>query len=100
MNQLDSRYPPQLSPQQEEYLITTIKRWALQHGLTVKPAPTTIEKEVNLKQNLASNAPITLFPSLFPKTCYETAKTVQTVYNDLYAVIANDEAWLDKAMGE
>jgi glutathione synthase len=40
-------------------------------------------------------APITLYPSLFPRSCFDTAQQLQPSYNLLYANIANDVAFLE-----
>lgn len=95
-----SSYPPQLDPAQEAYLVTTIKDWAIQNGLAVRPHPTFVSKESDPQGVLATNAPVTLFPSPFPKVCFEEARALQKIYNQLYASITNDEDWLGKIMEE
>jgi glutathione synthetase len=49
---------------------------------------------------LASTAPVTLFPSLFPKSCFEDGLSIQKAYNELYSAIARDEAWLQSIVEE
>ncbi|KAF7597370.1 hypothetical protein BBP40_006311 [Aspergillus hancockii] len=93
-----SNYPPPLNPAQKEFLVTTIKDWATQNGLLVRPAPTFIPKETDPSGVLATNAPVTLFPSPFPKSCFDEAKALQTVYNQLYAAITCNEEWISKIM--
>ncbi|KAF9890963.1 hypothetical protein FE257_005220 [Aspergillus nanangensis] len=78
-----SNYPPPLNPAQKAFLVTTVKDWAVQNGLMVRPAPTFVAKESNPHGVLATNAPVTLFPSPFPRTCFEEATALQTVYNQL-----------------
>lgn len=95
-----SSYPPHLDPAQEKFLVTTIKDWTIQNGLTVRPSRTFIPEGVDSKGVLATNAPVTLFPSPFPKSCFEDAEALQTVYNELYAAITCNEAWLGKIMEE
>ncbi|EYE93398.1 glutathione synthase [Aspergillus ruber CBS 135680] len=97
-NTVYSSYPPQLDPAQEAYLVTTIKDWAIQNGLTVRPQQSFVPRETDPKGVLATNAPVTLFPSPFPRSCFEEARALQTVYNQLYAAITCDEAWLGKIM--
>lgn len=87
-------YPPELSPEQKKYLVTTVKDWTIHHGLAVRPSLILAPKESDPHGVLATNAPVTLFPSLFPKSCYQSAVSVQTVYNELYAAITADEDWL------
>jgi glutathione synthase len=95
-----STYPPKLSEAQEQFLVSTIKDWTIQHGLTVRPAATFVSQEAVSKGVLATNAPVTLFPSPFPKACFEEARAVQKVYNELYARITSDEKWLGEVIEE
>ncbi|GLI79408.1 glutathione synthetase [Penicillium ochrochloron] len=95
-----TNYPPTLSPAQQEYLVTTTKDWAIQNGLAVRPAPTALPEGADSNRVLATNAPVTLFPSPFPKACFEEAQALQTVYNQLYAAITCNEEWLGKVIGE
>ncbi|KAJ5241347.1 uncharacterized protein N7469_002938 [Penicillium citrinum] len=91
-----ANYPPDLSAAQQEYLVTTIKDWAIQNGLAVRPAPTSLPANVDPNRVLATNAPVTVFPSPFPRSCFEEAKDLQTIYNQLYAAITCNEDWLGK----
>lgn len=93
-------YPPELSPEQWTYLVQTVKDWSICHGLAVRPNPAFVDDKINPNHVLATNAPITLFPSPFPKASFEQARSVQQVYNELYAGIANDEEWLEGVMKE
>lgn len=95
-----SSYPPRLNPAQEAYLVTSIKDSAIQNGLAVRPQPTFVSRESDPQGVLATNAPVTLFPSPFPKACFEEARTLQKTYNRLYAAITCDEEWLGKIMEE
>jgi glutathione synthase len=95
-----SSYPPPLDPAQEQFLLSTIKDWTIQHGLAVRPNPSMIPEEIEKKGVLATNAPVTFFPSPFPRSCFDESRAVQTLYNELYAAIACDEAWLGKVMEE
>ncbi|KAI1622602.1 glutathione synthase [Exophiala viscosa] len=95
-----SEYPPPLSPEQEDYLVQTVKNWTIEHGLCVRPSTAIVSEEANPKNVLATNAPVTLFPSPFPKSCFEQARSLQQVYNELYAAIASDEQWLEEIMKE
>lgn len=89
-------YPPSLSPAQQDYLVTTVKDWAIQNGLAVRPSPTMLPEGADPNRVLATNAPVTLFPSPFPKACFQEAQVLQTVYNELYAAITCNEEWLGK----
>lgn len=95
-----SNYPPPLSPAQQEFLVTAIKDWAIYNGLAVRPSPATFPEGVDSNRVLASNAPVTLFPSPFSKACFEEAQALQTVYNQLYAAITCNEQWLGRVIEE
>lgn len=87
-------YPPELKEQQKEYILSNLKDWSIAHGLAVRPAPSYVPTEQDPSGALATTAPVTLFPSLFPRVCFEQAKSVAKAYNELYSAIASDEGWL------
>ncbi|KAH0297928.1 hypothetical protein KCU84_g16674, partial [Aureobasidium melanogenum] len=65
------KYPPDLNDEQLQYLITNVKDWSIANGLAVRPVPSWISKEQDPVGSLAVTAPVTLFPSLFPRNCFE-----------------------------
>jgi hypothetical protein len=87
-------YPPSLNPTALSYLVTSLTDYCLSHGITVRPS-TPLEAD-----HLSCHAPVTLFPSLFPRKAWDQALKVQTLYNVLYARIANDVDWLGEIMDE
>ena len=87
-------YPPELSPEEEQYLLSNLKDWSIAHGLAVRPAPSFVSASQDPSGVLATTAPITLFPSLFPRVCFEQGLGIQQAYNELYSAIARDEEWL------
>jgi glutathione synthase len=93
-------YPPALTPEQEEYLVQAVKNWTIEHALTVRPSSAVVPEEINSTNVLATSAPVTLFPSPFPKACFEQARSLQQIYNELYAHVASDEIWLEYIMKE
>lgn len=93
-------YPPAITPEQEAFLVQSVKDWSIQHGLTVRPPPSFVSQETDPHTALATNAPVTLFPSPFPKSCFDEAQAIQSAYNELYAAIANDEEWLEGIVKE
>lgn len=93
-------YPPDVEGDQLEYLVQTVKDWSIHNALTVRPNPSFVSDEHNSNHVLATNAPVTLFPSPFPRKCFEQAQSLQKTYNELYATIANDEEWLNGIMKE
>jgi glutathione synthase len=89
-----SEYPPDLSAEEEQFLLTNLKDWSIAHGLAVRPAPTFVPSSSDPSGVLATTAPVTLFPSLFPRNCFDEGLALQTAYNELYSAIARDETWL------
>ncbi|KAF8861999.1 glutathione synthase [Acephala macrosclerotiorum] len=87
-------YPPTLSTGEAKHLLSTIKDWSVAHGLTVRPPPSLVTAEADPQGILATTAPVTLFPSPFPRVCFQQAKSIQKAYNSLYAAIAQDEEFL------
>ncbi|KAF3224092.1 hypothetical protein TWF191_006206 [Orbilia oligospora] len=85
-------YPPNLTAEQLSYLITSFTDYSLSHGLIVRPAPTFIP--TNPSNSLATPAPVTLWPSPFPRTHFEEARSLQPFCNLLYARVAADQSWL------
>lgn len=87
-------YPPPLTSAQTEYLLSSIKDWSILNGLAIRPSHTFVPRDMDPSGSLAVTAPVTLFPSLFPRACFEEARAIQVAYNELYAAIAGDEEWL------
>lgn len=95
-----SEYPPRLSHDEEAYLLSNLKDWSIANGLAVRPAPSFIQQSQDPSGVLATTAPVTLFPSIFPKECFEEGLSIQKAYNELYSAIARDEEWLRDVIGE
>lgn len=93
-------YPPALSDAEQEYLLSTLKDWSIAHGLAVRPAPSFVPGERDPSRVLATTAPVTLFPSLFPRACFDQGRSIQLAYNELYSAIARDEEWLKTIVEE
>ena len=93
-------YPPILDSEQLDYLLSNIKDWSILNGLAVRPSSSFVSEELDPSRSLAVTAPVTLFPSLFPRACFEEARAIQIAYNELYACIANDEEWLGEVVKE
>jgi hypothetical protein len=86
-----SKWPPELDQAGEDHLIDNVKDIGLSSGFAVKYKSPEIGESAAL-------APITLFPSLFPRSCFETAKRVQKSYNGLYISVASDINWLEECI--
>lgn len=85
-------HPPELSPAQFAHLQNEALSWAHAHGLAVIP-PTSPLGNAH-PHTLTQHAPITLFPSTFPKAAFEEAVSVQKDYNELYVGIVREKEWL------
>ncbi len=88
-------YPPQLRDEEQQHLIDTIKDWSIGNGLAVRPPPAVISAEVDPLGISAVSVPVTLFPSPFPRICFEQGALVQKSYNELYAAVSRDEEFLN-----
>jgi glutathione synthase len=89
-------WPPEISEEQKRTLTTLATTYALSHGLLYlppgapqPPSPTS-----------AIHAPLSLFPSPFPRRLFEWAQRIESTYNVLYSRIAMDVAFLDEVMGD
>jgi glutathione synthase len=96
----ENSYPPSLTASESEQLVSTIKDWSIAHGLAVRPSLAFVSPEADPHGVLATTAPVTLFPSWFPRVCFEQAKSIQKAYNRLYAAIAQDESFLGEIVQE
>ena len=101
-------YPPTTLPENLKiHLLRTTEDWSIANGLAIRPHA--VHKKVltatdvldsAVVEALATTAPITLFPSPFPRACFKEALELQTAYNELYALIAGDEEWLEEIVRE
>lgn len=92
-------YPPALQDGPErQHLVQVIKDWSIANGLAVRPPPAVAGNDA--EGILAMNAPVTLFPSPFPKSCFKEARAIQTTYNELYARISQNEEFLSGLVQE
>ena len=94
-----SSIPSALSPRERDHLVHVIKDWAAANGLVIRPPPT-ITAGADPEGALATHAPVTLFPSRFPRKCFDQAISVQRAYNELYARISEDEELLSGLVTE
>ncbi|KAL8349578.1 hypothetical protein RB598_005104 [Gaeumannomyces tritici] len=92
--------PPALDDAETERLVQTVKDWTIAHGLAVRPPPVLVAAEADPAGVLATSVAVTLFPSPFPKNCFEQAQAAQKPYNELYAKISQDEDFLRQMVEE
>lgn len=95
-----SSYPTPPNSAELKHIVSEIKDWSVAHGLTVRPPPKFVSAELDPHGVLATTAPVTLFPSPFPKVCFEQAKSIQKTYNELYASISSNENFLQEIVEE
>ena len=93
-------YPPDLNADEREALVRAIKDWSIGNGLAVRPPANVIAREADPTGIAAINAPVTLFPSPFPKLCFMQGKSVQKTYNELYAAVSRDEEFIAQIVKE
>ncbi|KAL9616560.1 MAG: hypothetical protein Q9160_008581 [Pyrenula sp. 1 TL-2023] len=96
MSSYPSSFPPPITADQEIRLVSEIKQWCINHSLAIKSS----EAVYAVDRENVTNAPVTLFPSPFPKSCFEHAIALQKIYNELYAAISDDVDWLDEVLGK
>ncbi|KAI0374958.1 glutathione synthase [Pilatotrama ljubarskyi] len=89
------QWPPEVTDEQREALTLLATTYALSHGLVYLP-PAEVQPPVPTS---VIHAPLALFPSPFPRKQFELARRLQRTYNVLYARVAMDEDFLDRAMG-
>lgn len=79
----------------KEKIVPEAYQWCLTNGLTMYPA-----KDFCSNSNIA--APVTLYPTAIPKSCFEEAVSLQRGFNEVYAKIAQDSAdnWLTTELSE
>ena len=90
-------WPPELSEEQRELLCRQGTDFALSHSILYRPLPESSSSTPPL--DAAIHAPISLFPTPFPRSLYEQGQALQPLYNDLYARVAVDDAFLRRVIG-
>jgi len=88
-------YPPRLSDEQYAALLSDIKDWQITHGSLLKLVHTDEESTVQCQP-----VGTTFFPTLFPKELFDEAHALQTLFNKLYAAVAEDDEWLRDVLGD
>lgn len=84
-------YPPKVSEEEEKFINNTIVDWSLGNGLAMLTESDGVT---------AVHAPVTVYPSPFPKSAMANALTVQQSFNELYARVSNEEEWLRESLTE
>ncbi|KAF8827950.1 hypothetical protein HHX47_DHR4000858 [Lentinula edodes] len=89
-----TQWPPLISDKDRNALQYRATSYALAHGLLYLPIGVQPPKLTS-----AIHAPISLFPTPFPRDQFEQAQRLQSIYNILYSRIAMDIEFLDQTMG-
>jgi hypothetical protein len=90
-------WPPELSEEQRVAVSLRCTDYAISHSILYRPLPVASTSKPPL--DAAIHAPISLFPSPFPRQLYLKGQQLQPLYNDLYARIALDDAFLKRVIG-
>jgi glutathione synthase len=86
-------WPPTTSDQEQISLLSLAVDYALSNSLIVRPPghpPSTTQ---------ALHAPFSLYPTPFPRHLFSQALELQPLYNEVYAKVANDDAFLESVIG-
>ncbi|CAO1623342.1 unnamed protein product [Sympodiomycopsis kandeliae] len=86
-------WPPHLEAAQVSSLAAQATDYALAHGLIYRPVGSPPSS------THAHHAPISLLPSPFPRSAFETALSLQPILNELYSRVALDDAFLTRVIG-
>ncbi|CAG8688162.1 24243_t:CDS:10 [Cetraspora pellucida] len=82
----------EISPTSLEFLKEQAIDWALSHGLIIR-------SNSNFSSTVV-HAPISLFPSPFPKKEFELALELQPIFNLLFHKLSRDHELIEKVVGE
>lgn len=102
-------WPPNLPDYEIKELVAHATDYALAQGLVVRPFPSAPGEEEksadprngNIPQSAAVlHAPFSLFPTPFPRSCYQEAFAIQVLYNELYARVAGDREFLRSTLAD
>ncbi|GMK54515.1 hypothetical protein CspeluHIS016_0111010 [Cutaneotrichosporon spelunceum] len=90
-------WPPAMTEAQKADLAQQAATYALANGFTLLPVPAKGERVPAIPTQVIT-APLSLLPTPFPRPAYVQAKSIQRVYNALYARVTLDWEFLDKIM--
>lgn len=91
-------WPPSLHDEAREYISHQATDYSLAHGIVYRPlAPSPSQAPPG---DSAIHAPFSLFPSPFPRALFDKAQSIQPAYDQLYAQISSNHAFLQRVIGE
>lgn len=77
---------PSLCAENEAALLEKLRHWSLANGLVMYPP--------SFQSHSANTAPVTIFPTPFPRDLFRRAESVQQSFNALYAGVVAEKPWL------
>jgi len=98
------QWPPNLNEDRIAYLTRKATTWALAHSFVLVPAHPVDEdvdprdRPSNLPPIRAQPAPLSLFPTPFPRRLYQQANSLQNMLNALYLRVTLDWTFMDRIM--
>jgi glutathione synthetase len=84
-------YPPEIPVKREKLILRAIQDWSLAHGLVILSGEAT---------GGGIPAPVTIYPTPFPKHGFDEALEVQKPFHDLYHAVCKNEEWLVQELTE
>lgn len=90
-------WPPQLEAAQEQAVLDLASDYALAHGLVLRPVASSPSAPLSLTTGI--HAPYSLYPSQLPRHLFQQALDLQPAYNELYARVTADDAFLERVVG-
>ncbi|EOQ99321.1 Glutathione synthetase [Wallemia ichthyophaga EXF-994] len=91
-------FPPKIEQEYQKELIDNVRGFCLGNGLVLLPP--VMEGEDKVRSNTCIQAPVSLFPTPFPKKLFNQANSVGLTFNELYANIARDVEFIDEILSE
>lgn len=95
MNTLFRKKQPQFSDSHFDALVASVKDYQLTHGSILK-----IVRQEEFHTVQARLIGVSLVPNQFPRSLFERAVQLASIYNELYAKAACDETWLESNLGD
>ncbi|RHZ79839.1 hypothetical protein Glove_140g141 [Diversispora epigaea] len=95
-----SNYPPQTSQGNLQILLELAIDWSLAHGLVFRPPSTTSNNNIDNNNNSVIHAPISLFPSPFPRREFELALELQPIFNRLFFELSQNHDFIKDVIEE
>ncbi|PYH79351.1 putative glutathione synthetase [Aspergillus uvarum CBS 121591] len=86
-------YPPPLSEEQRLWLAFSVQDWQVSHGSMLKRVRSQSAHSV-----LCCPIGVTLFPTPFPRAHFDQALELQSIYNELYCAMTEDEHWIQTTL--